>query len=377
MNQDQPIIKLTPTGNDRPPMRGPLRLDEIHKQHIPHHSRQPQQAPVKLRVVDEEVTPKPVELPPTTATAPRHRAFEGKSQEYNIDEIMRPVSHDPDAIENTWSTQAKTLPTGMVAVICFCVLLSATAIVLLIRRNHHVEDIQKSVKRNVITNVETEVRTAQLLVKSIQRTVRRYYQAKTIEEKLRYVRHPEATRPLMEKYYEQHPLESKTCDLITSFEFFTQGDQNFWKVLAIQNNNKREWIFLEQVSDTDVRIDWESLVHYQPMSWSDYAKNRPLSALDFRISLTPTPYYVGEFADESRWVSYRITAYGYDEVLFGYVVRDSQEHRMIETALQKRSPYLIATLMIPPDTTVKHAVVIQKIVSDNFIRSDPPKSSSP
>jgi hypothetical protein len=378
MNQEEPIIKLTPTGNDRPPARGPVRLDQIHKQHYPNHARQGQIAPVTLRVVEEEAKPaKPVELPTSPAPVQRHRAFDGKSQEYNIDEIMRPSSHDPDAIENTWTTQAKNLPAGMVAVICFCVLLSATAIVLLIRRNHHVEDAQKSVKRNVITNVETEVRTAELLVKSIQRTIRQYYLAPTIEEKLRYVRHPEETRAMMEQYYAKHPIESKKCDLITSFTFFTQGDRNFWRVLAIQKNQKREWIFLEQISETEVRIDWETHVHYQPMPWSEYTQKRPLRALDFRISLYPTPYYVGEFVDESRWASYRVTAEGYDEVLFGYVIRNSEEHRIIEAALEKQSPFVIATLMIPSDSKVKHAVVIQKIVSDSYIRADAPKSSSP
>lgn len=373
MNPDEPIIKLTPAGNDRPHNKGPVRLDTIQKQHYSHRARLKQTSPVPLRVIDETPAPAP-EPTPAATPPPRHRAFEGKSQEYNIDEIMRPTSLDPNTIENSWDSQGKTLPSGMVAVICFCILLCATAIVMLIQRSHQVEDVQKTVKKTKLSHVETELRTAEKLVKTIEKNVRRYLLAPTIEEKLTFVRYPQEMRPLMEKYYAQNPIEGSKCDLITNLEFFTVGEKNFWKVLAIQKNQKREWIFLEQVSDTNVLIDWESHVHYQPMPWPEYVNKRPLSALDFRISLQPTAYYVGEFSDESRWVSYRVTAYGHSEVLFAFVLRHSDEHLAIESSLAQKSPYLIATLMIPPDTSVKHAVVIQKIVSDNFIRADAPKT---
>jgi hypothetical protein len=376
MNQDEPIIKLTPAGNDRPAARSPVRLDEIHKQHTSHHARLPQTTPVKLKVVDEPPPAKKPEAPAAAEKPIRHRAYEGRSQEYNIDEIMRPVSVDPDVIENSWDGEGKKLPPGMVAVICFCVLLCATAIVMLIRRNHDVEGAQKTVKKATIENVETEVRTAQKLVDTIQQTIKRYYRANSVAEKAAFVRHPEITRQLMDAYYAKHPLESKKCDLITSFEFFTIGDQNFWRVLAIQENQKREWLTLEQISDTEVLVDWESHVHYQPLAWSEYAQKRPSAAYDFRISISPTPYYVGEFSDESRWASYRLTADGYDEVMFGYVLRHSEEHAAIEMALMQNAPVLIATLMIPPNCAAKHSVVIQKIVSTSSIRSEPPRTTS-
>ncbi|MEN9992279.1 MAG: hypothetical protein RLZZ224_1981 [Verrucomicrobiota bacterium] len=378
MNQDEPIIKLTPTEDDRDLAHPPVRLDAITKKHQLHQARHTTKPPVALRVIEEPTEPPPAETNTTPATStPRPRAYEGKSQDYTIDEIMQAVQHDPDAIENEWSQQAKKLPNGLIAVICFFLLLAATAILLLIQRNHRVEDQQKTVKKTTVTNAETEVRTAQQLVQTIQKTIEQFFLADTIDEKLAFVRYPDEVRPLMEAYYAKNPIRALPCDLITSYEFFTQEDRCFWKILTVHGDQQREWVNLEQISDTEVRIDWESLVHYQPMPWSDYTKNTPYSPQDFRVTLHPTPHYVGEFADESRWASYRITAEGYDEVLFGYVMRNSEAHAKIEMALSQQSPILLVTLMIPPNTTVKHTAVIQKVISSSSIRLDAPKIQSP
>jgi hypothetical protein len=58
-------------------------------------------------------------------------------------------------------------------------------------------------------------------------------------------------------------------------------------------------------------------------------------------------------------------------------MRNSEAHAKIEMALSQQSPILLVTLMIPPNTTVKHTAVIQKVISSSSIRLDAPKIQSP
>lgn len=375
MSSEEPVIKLSPLG-DSSPATAPIRLEKITKKHHHHAARYPTKTPVALRVIEEE--PKePIKPAHSEKKELKRHAYEGKSVDYNIDEILQPSPYDANALESEWDSQKRSIPPGMIAVICLGVCLAAAALLMLIRRNHDVEDRIADMQHATQQASETELRAAQELVAHIEDTVRQYFRAKTIDEKLRFVRHSKNIRPLMEEYYSRHPMISHECDLITGLESFTLDEKSFWKVSVIDVNQQRKHVTLEQISDTELLVDWESLVNYQPISWSDYARTKPFLPMDFRVTVQSSPRYIGEFSDESRWASYRLTTSFDDEILFGYVTRHSEAHDAIEAAIQSQEPIIILTLQASKALTVKDSVVIQKLVSPHSIRMEAPRISSP
>jgi hypothetical protein len=219
-----------------------------------------------------------------------------------------------------------------------------------------------------------EKENAHDLVQAIERTVRNYYAANTIEEKIQYVRHAEQMRPRMEMHYATHPLEAEQCELVTNFQLLTIGGKTFWKVLAIKHQKKAELILLEQISDTEVLVDWDSHVDFEFMPWDQYLREPPSSSICYRLSVKGTHRYVAEFMNESQWVCYRLTKPSSDRILFGYVRRNSSLHREIHNALSSGSNRMILKIQYSTMMRAKDSVVIQELISDSIFRTDPPKS---
>jgi hypothetical protein len=368
MDEDQPIIRLSPTGADRTPDRS-LRAKPTRKKSgkAPANSAEPE-----LRLVDETLPNPPDATVTTLEEQPKRAFFEGKSVEYTIDEIMQPeVTYDPNAIEQEWGRKSYKIPAGWVAVLCILGAFIAYGTYRVIEKNRRAE-VRIVETQQVL--LEPKVDEAEVLVQSIERTVRAFYAAKTIDEKILHVRHPEAMRTRMEAFYAKHPLEAEPCEMVTNFQPLTLGGISYWKVLALKPDKKGNIVLLEQVSDTRVLVDWDSLVDFQAVPWEQYVAEKPFTAMSFRLEVEESPRYIGEFIDESSWVSYRLTKAKSESILYGYVRRNSATHQRIAAAQQAGSHHLICMLQCSPAMKAKDSVVIQDMVSDSFYRSSPPKS---
>ena len=154
----------------------------------------------------------------------------------------------------------------------------------------------------------------------------------------------------------------------------TLSGRPFWQVLAVIDATHGEAILLEQISDTEVRVDWESHVDYQPMPWQDYARNPSAKAMAFRVMVEESPRYVGEFMDERRWASFRLSNPDTEEILYGYVLRDSALHGRIQNALARSSRRMILRLQGSSEIKARQSVVIHELISEDTYRIDAPTS---
>lgn len=368
MEEDQPIIKLTPAGSDRFPDKPQrLKVSRSKNPQTPVTATQPE-----LRLVEEAPPPTPENEVTTLDEQPKRAFFEGKSVEYTIDEIMQPeVTYDPNAIEHDWGKKSYKLPVGWIAV------LIALAIVIAVGTYRVVENNRRAEIRIVETQhvlSQPQVDTAELLVQSIERTVRAFYAATTIDDKIRHVRQPDAMRARMEAFYGKMPIAPEACDVITKYQPLTIGGRSFWKVLVTRSEKKGEALVLEQISDTQVLVDWDSLVDFQVMPWEQYAAEKPFTPIAYRLEVEETPRYLGEFIDETSWVCYRLTKAKSEMVLYGYVRRHSVTHQRIVAAQNAGSRHLICLIQCSPGMKAKDSVVIQEMISDSFIRNSAPKS---
>lgn len=368
MSEDEPVIKLH-AGEAQEQSVSPVRLKPQHRRR---GTISPSRTEPELRVVEEsEGKPVTPEIP-TLEQEPRRPSFEGKSVDYTIDEIMQPeVTYDPNAIEQEWGNKKNAIPRGWV--VLFILFLGGVSYGMyrVLVKNRIAE--QSIVSNNLVVNQPT-VDTAYDLVQSIDSRVKRYLAARTIDERLVHVRHAAEMRPRMEMYYAKHPLQAEECQLVTNYQPLTVNGRTFWKVLAIKGGNQGEWISLEQISDTEVLIDWDSQVDFAIVPWDDYLREPTFGPMVYRLEVEETHRYVAEFMNESEWACYILTKPKSDGMLYGYVRRNSMTHDSLRNALQNGSNQMILKIQASIAMKARNSVVIQELISDSIFRVDPPKS---
>ena len=215
---------------------------------------------------------------------------------------------------------------------------------------------------------------ARAVVTAIDQTVKAYLAAPTIEEKLRYVRYPDVTKARMQHHYQTQALTPLTAITTTGYEPLTLGGKTFWRVIAPIDEVKGEALLIEQIDNDQVKIDWESHVYYQPMKWDDYINEKPNRSIAFRLNIEPTNRYMMEFADESRWCCFALTEKNSAETLYGYVARNSLTHASIHNSYLEGKRTFILRIQASKALKSPDSVVIDKFISNDVYRIDPPTS---
>ncbi len=168
---------------------------------------------------------------------------------------------------------------------------------------------------------------ARQLIDRIEQTIRDFFNTTSVESRARLVRHPERVAPLMRQYYANQAVFSSRLKTIKTLQPLTLDNRgNFWMATVVLANGKTHNLVVEILESGAARIDWETLVCYQPMPWDDFVAQRPTgTSLDFRVYVEPDNFYSHEFGDSERWTCFRLTALDSEETLFGYVPAASDE----------------------------------------------------
>jgi hypothetical protein len=178
----------------------------------------------------------------------------------------------------------------------------------------------------------------------------------------------------MESYYSRYPLKAAKVGVVTDYKPLTLENTLFWSVVASVDVTLGERLLIEQLSENEVKIDWESHVNYQPMAWDQYATEQPTKAMAFRVTVEPTIRYLAEFSDEARWVCYQLQAKDSEAFLYGYVQRNSQEHALIQQRISNGGTNMILRLQFAKAMKAKNSLVINKVISNNIYRISAPTS---
>ncbi len=310
-----------------------------------------------------------------------------RSHQPGIDAILDPAAESAKELEQNWGAESSAssgIPWG------WFVLLGLVLSAALLWSLKNVEKSEtKAVKieqsaNTTLTIDETSEREATLLIESMEKTIHQYYKADTIVDRLKLVRHPERVKALMENYYgeQQFSLASDSLDDILSLQPITlERSAAFWIGSLLLENGKKQDLILEVLESGEVKIDWETLVCYQPMKWEDFIAQRPEGkSIDWRVYIEPDNLFSHEFADSSRWNCFRVSTLNSDEILFGYSEVDSAISKSILTQFKQNDGQplsLIIRLRIPDGLKSHQGAVIEKVVSNNWIFVEDPSITSP
>ena len=246
-----------------------------------------------------------------------------------------------------------------------------------IRADSQVKGLQLQVAQTVI-GAEALDREIERSIERMEQTVRKFCEARTLDELMPLVRHPARVGPLMKAYYEETPLQPIGFRRIKDFQGAPLGTLNsFWAYKVVAGNGRTRVLMVEE-ENGEFRVDWETAMTYQPMKWDRYAAERPAgTTLDFRVNVEEDNFFSHEFADAERWRSFRLTTPGCEETLFGYAARGSVAETMLVELLKanpgKPAP-VVLRLGLPVGLLSRRGVIIEKVMSTRWIYVTPPDS---
>ncbi len=152
----------------------------------------------------------------------------------------------------------------------------------------------------------------------------KYFASASIEEMSRYVRHPEVTLPRMKNFYKRIPPNDVVEKLEEPMEIQVADIDFISPIMTLRGKNP-QIVSLEipKVDTNDLRIDWESMVHWSEVPWDDFMAQEMTEAHDFRVVMQPDDYPIEPYEDKKRWVCFKLynpanagKDYGF---CFGYV----------------------------------------------------------
>ena len=228
-------------------------------------------------------------------------------------------------------------------------------------------------KANVMRNVE-----------DAKRVVQRFLTADTLDKVAAEVRHPEVTRPRMERHYAANPLKPRKVRAESqSWSEIRILDTEFIRA-SMELDDFRVYFFnFEIIPGADPKLDWESFYNWAEIPWKTFLKTPPEQAVDFRVSLTHDrldQYYNFSFKGrELDLMCFKLE----DPEKFGscwaYCDKDSEAASQIVFNLKrarrhgvvngegKTAVSCILRLRFPPEGMKTNQVMIEQFVHDSWI----------
>ena len=315
---------------------------------------------------------------------PAREDVESRTHQPSIEELVDRAGPNPDLLEQAWAkntTHHQNVPWGWF--ILFGTLIAAAIIWSL--NGVKKADVQAKeilvATESIIDNDARENQEASDLIAKIEAATRKFFDTTSVSELATQVRHPERVIPLMQAHYGDKPIPTQGFRRTNILQPVTLGTHgNFWMETVELANHQTRNLLIEILDSGEPRIDWETLVCYQPMKWDTFVTERPQSTtLDFRVYAEQDTFFSHEFSDPNVWSCFRLTALDSEETLFGYAKKSEQTSRDILEILnlsQGKRSSIILRVNIPEGLQSRRGVVIEKMLSPRWIHLDPPDSGS-
>jgi hypothetical protein len=347
-----------------------------------------------IRLENDESSPvaKPVRLPtPSEIRQASHRLdvpaqedYEIRTHQPGIEQLIETEKTDPDFLEQAWGQEAveqKSIPWGWFALIGLVLAGGLGWSLVGVKEAEVKVQETKQETRTAIVNEEQQDREAGQLIERIETITRKFFSETTVEGMVGHCRQPERVRPLMDSYYAANPISAipyKRTNQLKALTLENRG--NFWMEGVLLEDGTKRTLIVEILENGEPKIDWETLVCYQPIPWDKFARERPSGKSDdFRVFIDPDNFFSHEFADSKEWSCYRLTARDSDETLYGYAKNNSEFVKQITDLLKRNRGQRASVLLrlhIPAGIQSRRGVVIEKLVAPRWIHVTPPDSGS-
>ena len=194
---------------------------------------------------------------------------------------------------------------------------------------------------------------------------KRFLEARTIDDLLPLVRHPEITEPRIRAFYPDGKISPVGISAFNTAEELVPVGSGF--TVQIRTGE----YFLKSMglfpTSDGIKIDWESWVGWSEMPWADFIKSRPTEAKLFRVILSPVNYYNFNFTDEGKWRSYQVVSPDNEHTLYAYAELFSELDTQLRPSPDQKQILMTVSLKFPPDSSSPNQVLVEKWHANGWV----------
>jgi hypothetical protein len=229
-----------------------------------------------------------------------------------------------------------------------------------------------------ITTPPTDTAPADLARRAAD-TVHAFLATSSIDDRARFVRHPEVTRARMQKWHTAsrplRPLQALKFHSRSSQE--RVGSHTFFVLVLESSDFTTRTIALELQPDGEFKVDWESFESWSEIPWTEHLALESADPVEFRVVAEPDTYYNYAYTDSTAWVCYKLTDPANQAHCWGYAAAGSETATALEHLLRRQRQQglghakAILRLRFAADAAGHRQALIDAIVHDHWLKPDP------
>jgi hypothetical protein len=205
----------------------------------------------------------------------------------------------------------------------------------------------------------------------------------SFDARIALVRHPEITRPRMEKWHADPARPLTPFRIRQVMPFPTEAEQDGLDFLTYSFETEDYGVRAIAVQrqklptgQTLLGIDWESFVGWSEISWKDFLRSEPSAPSDFRVMARLDTYYNYAFKDQSKWFCYKLIDPEGWAHCYGYCELDSTAAALLNNLIRKQAASnspdkeavrTILKLHFDPQAKGQSQVIIDAVVQDGWV----------
>ena len=226
-------------------------------------------------------------------------------------------------------------------------------------------------------------------VDGAKETVRKFFAAKTPAEMAKFIRHPEASLPKLQKYYTE-PANVRLREGFST-DWFTEdwrevddylGSGVDFIVTSLQPKGESAMTAMLEIpkDGSPPLLDWEHFVAWSDTKWDDFLRTTSERATEFRVSVTQIDYYNFAYNDRSRYLAFRVADSKNSAHCYAYCEARSKLANLLLDAVRKgrQSGFsdptgegiarVILRLKFLPEGKANNQAVIDALVWDDWLQ---------
>lgn len=200
--------------------------------------------------------------------------------------------------------------------------------------------------------------------------IQQYLGAQDLDTLLPTIREPHTVLPLVTASLKKRPLKPRT---LLELDLLLQQDlAGFRYYLAqgtIEETFASENFLILQDGDRGWRIDWETQVAYNPLTWKELKATRPTEETTVKVTARPGSYYNHHFDNPRDYTCLELQEPHGEALLFAYIGRDTVNAFPLIDLLQtmEESPAIVR-IRYPQDSPSDNQVQVTRVEQFGWLR---------
>jgi hypothetical protein len=170
----------------------------------------------------------------------------------------------------------------------------------------------------------------------------RFIKAKTHEERLEWVRHPEEVGAAMKAFFREGPGATEQIGGLHPLATESSGDL-VYESYGVEINGSPDRLLSVSVDPRGAKVDFECYARLGSVAWADLTSGKVTEAAELRAVLQPGGYFLNVFADEQKWLHFKASSPDGEETVDFYLDRG---HPLVREIQQIEGPLFRATLSV-------------------------------